>query len=102
MSTKRSIALLRDIDHDQTLMEIHLCGRQTDAVGCVHGLEHVGNLLADAVIHLSDRTGHRCETGIGITKNRKQCHNSFKRILSLFGHFMAAMLGWPRIIIAQS
>ena len=65
------VTVLRYINDDQTLMKVHLRCRQTNAIGLVHGLKHVFDLLADALIHLFYRFGHLVQTRIGIAKNGK-------------------------------
>jgi hypothetical protein len=39
---QRRIAFFGHIDDDQAFVHIHLGGGQTDALGLVHGLQHVG------------------------------------------------------------
>ena len=50
-------------------MHINLRRGQADAVGVVHGFEHVGNQRADACIHRLNRFGDGMEFGVGVSKN---------------------------------
>ena len=59
------VALLRDVDHDHTFVDVDLRGGQPDALGVVHGLQHVGHQRADTVIDLRHRLGHLEQTGSG-------------------------------------
>jgi hypothetical protein len=44
---------------------------QADAIGLVHGLDHVVDQAADSVIDLRHRLGNGVQTGVRILKNRK-------------------------------
>ena len=70
----RIVALFRGIDHDHALVHVDLRGGQARALGGVHGLEHVVDQLADAVVDLRHRLGDGVQARVGVTKNRKQGH----------------------------
>jgi hypothetical protein len=55
---QRLVALLGGVDHDHALVHVDLGGGQADAVGVVHGLQHVGDQGADARIDALHRLGH--------------------------------------------
>ena len=50
-------------------VHVHLRGRQADALGLVHALQHVLRELAHAVVDLRHRSGHGVQSGIGVAKN---------------------------------
>jgi len=60
---------LADVDHDQSLMHIHLGGRQTDAVSLIHGHEHALDQVLDALVDRGDWPGHRVQAGIGVAQD---------------------------------
>ena len=66
---QRGVTLLRDIDHNQSLVHVHLGGGQPDAFGLVHGLEHVGNQRLNAFVHGRHRFGDCVQFGVGVAKN---------------------------------
>ena len=83
------VALFRNVDHHHTFVDINLRGGQTNAVGVVHGVEHVGHQLAHARIHHSDRARHGVQTGIGITKNGENGHCIRGEYFVIFATFAA-------------
>ena len=54
----------------------YLRGRKADAGGRIHGLGQVGDKLADALIHLLDRSGAGVQARIGIAQNRQKGHEN--------------------------
>ena len=68
-------------------MDIHLCGCQTDAVGVVHGLEHVRHQAADARIDLANRFCNSMQPRVGITKNRENGHGCAQKNVVIFATF---------------
>lgn len=55
-------------------MHIDLRRGQADALGVVHGLEHVFHQGLDALIHLRHGLGNLVKTGIGIAEDGKNGH----------------------------
>ena len=55
-------------------MHVDLTGREADAIGLVHGLDHVVDQAADSVIDLRHRLGNGVQTGIRITKDGELRH----------------------------
>ena len=68
------IAIFRHVDHDDAFVHIHLRRSQADAIGVIHGCEHVVEHSAYAVVHGFNRLGDLVQAWVGITKNRKNCH----------------------------
>ena len=68
-----SVALV-DIHHQHALGHADLDGGQADAVGVIHGLDHVGDQRADFRIDRRDRLGHRFEARIGRGKDGANAH----------------------------
>ena len=64
------VAFFRHVDHDQALVHVDLGGGQADALGLVHGLEHVVDQLAQGGIDRGDGLGHLVQAGVGVAKNR--------------------------------
>jgi len=50
-------------------MDVDLGRRQSDALGLVHRLQHVGDQGLDAAVDCLHRAGDGVQLGIGITKN---------------------------------
>ena len=55
-------------------MHVNLRGSEADAVGLVHGFQHVVDQLANARIDGFDRLGHRVQARIGIAEDVQTCH----------------------------
>jgi len=62
------------VDDDDALVHVHLCGGQADAFGLVHGLEHVVDQLANAVVHDGHGLGHLVKAGIWKGEDGQQGH----------------------------
>mmetsp|Transcript_49610 Transcript_49610/g.116521 ORF Transcript_49610/g.116521 Transcript_49610/m.116521 type:complete len:227 (+) Transcript_49610:181-861(+) len=71
----RRVAVLRGVDDDDALMHVHLRGRQPDAVGGVHGFQHVVDQLADAGVDLGHGLGDRVQPRVGIAKDGELSHD---------------------------
>ena len=50
------------------LVHVDLGRRQADAVGVVHGLEHVGDQRLDAGVDALHRLGHRVQARVRVTQ----------------------------------
>ena len=59
------VALFRGVNHHQALVHIHLRGSQADAIGVVHGFQHVRNQGLDTRVNLFDGLGHGVKLGVG-------------------------------------
>ena len=59
-------------------MHVHLARRETDALGGVHGLEHVVGQLPHRVIDDGDGFGLGPQPRIGILQNCELCHGSYE------------------------
>ena len=57
--------LLVEIHDDDALGDADLHGGQPDAVGLVHGLQHIVDQTADFAVNLGDFARHRFQAGIG-------------------------------------
>jgi hypothetical protein len=55
-------------------MDVDLRRRESDAVGDVHGFDHVVDEAADAVVDARYRFGHRMQARIGVTQDVEQGH----------------------------
>ena len=66
---QRLVALFGDVHHDQPLMHIHLGGGKTNSAGVVHGFQHIGCQLAQAVIKRADRLRHGVQAGVGVLED---------------------------------
>ena len=86
------IALFGHIDDDQPFVNIHLCRCQANAIGFVHGFQHVGNQGANAVIHRLDRLGDGVQARVGITEDGEQSHAAIVPVLPVnFAHLPQAL-----------
>src|SRR5262249_37552811 len=56
--------LLGEIEGDDPARDPDLDRRQTDARCRIHGLEHVGDEAADALVDLADRLGYEPQAGV--------------------------------------
>jgi len=63
-----------DVNDDNALVHIDLGRRQADAGRGVHGLGHVVDQFADALVYLLHRFGHGVQAGIGIAEDVKLGH----------------------------
>ena len=63
---QRFVAVFRDVNHHQALVHIDLRRGQANAIGVVHGLQHVGDEGLDACIHRSHRFGDGMQARIGV------------------------------------
>jgi hypothetical protein len=61
----RLVARFGGVHHDHALVHVDLGGRQAHALGGVHGLEHVVDQLADAVVDGGHGLGHGVQAGSG-------------------------------------
>jgi hypothetical protein len=61
----RGCTVFADIHYDQTLADIDLDRRESDAGGVVHGLEHVVDEPAQRVVDMLDRLRAAAQTGSG-------------------------------------
>jgi hypothetical protein len=68
------VAGVGDVDHEHSLVDIHLRGREPDAGGGVHRLRHVPHQPADRVVDLLHRFGHLVKPGVGIAEDAEHCH----------------------------
>jgi hypothetical protein len=68
-------------------MHIHLRGRQANALGVVHGVEHLRDQGFQARINFLHGLGHLVQTRIGITKNGKQGHGTVFQDVAIFATF---------------
>src|SRR5690606_21036758 len=77
--SQKIVAVFGDIDDHYPLVHIDMGGGQTHA-GCgVHGFSHVANKRADTVVDDLDWLGTLVQARIGISKNRKQSHETWSR-----------------------
>ena len=70
------VAFFGHVNDDDALMHINLRGGQADALGLVHGFEHVGHQGADAAIHRLHGLRHFLQARIGKVKNGKKRHEA--------------------------
>ena len=73
---QRAAAVLRHVDDDQALVHVDLRRRQADAVGLVHGFEHVVHELPDACIDRLHRAGDRVQARVWVTENGSNGHEA--------------------------
>lgn len=91
------VALFRDVDDDQALVHVDLRGRQAGALGVVHGVEHVVDERAQAVVHGGDGRGHLVQARIGVAENGEQGHGSEDSRCGYFRYFSCSRaVGWGR------
>src|SRR5262249_20189832 len=77
--SKGTIALLRDVRHEDAPVNVDLRRSQTDP-GCgIHGFEQVVHELPDFVIHPLHRMCSSSQSGIGVFEYVKYCHNHAAR-----------------------
>lgn len=80
---QRLVAFLRNVDDHQALVHVHLGGGQANAMGVVHGGQHVGDQRPDAVVHRRNGACNLVKPGVRVTENGKDCHGSCQE-MSLF------------------
>ncbi|MNR55388.1 hypothetical protein D3C85_1757510 [compost metagenome] len=68
-------------------MRVDLRGRKANALGVIHGCEHVGHQGLDALVHHGDRLGHLVQARIGIAEDGKNCHGSQQNDVAIFATF---------------
>ena len=57
-------------------MHVDLRRREAHAFGGVHGVEHVVDQAADALVDLAHRLGDDVQAGIGVAKNGQMGHGT--------------------------
>jgi hypothetical protein len=88
----RLIAFFGHVDDDQPFVNIHLCCRQADAIGFVHGFQHVADQAANAVIHRLDRLGDGVQARVWVTEDGEQSHAAIVPVLPVnFAHLPQAL-----------
>ena len=73
---QRLIARFAQIEHQQALVHVHLGGRKPDALGRIHGLEHVVRQATHRVIDDGDGLGLLPQSRVRILQNYELCHGS--------------------------
>ena len=71
------IPLLAHVEHDHPPVYVDLGGGEPDALGGVHGLQHVVDQPSHRIIHDLDGLGGFPETGIRVLQNDELAHGSY-------------------------
>ncbi len=71
---QRLVAPLAHVGHQHPLVHVDLGGGQADAVGRVHGFEHVGHELLQLGVERGDRRGAGAQARVGELQDGKYGH----------------------------
>src|SRR5262249_38651445 len=75
------IVVLRYVDDDDALVDVHLRGRKTDPGGRIHRLEHVVDELGELHVELRDPLSSGAQSRVGVFEDGSEGHGLHFRVI---------------------